>query len=74
MRLNIKNMKGFVILFAVLLVSITLVIGLSLFNITFKQLVLSSVARDSQFAYFAADSAMDCARHWDAYPPVTSVV
>lgn len=62
-------MKGFVILFAVLLVSITLTISLSLFNITFKQLILSSVARDSQFAYFAADSGMDCARHWDVYPP-----
>ncbi len=62
-------MKGFVILFAVLLVSITLSISLSLFNITFKQLVLSNVARDSQFAYFATDSALDCSRHWDVYPP-----
>lgn len=61
-------MRGFVILFAVLLVSITLTISLSLFNITFKQLILSTVARDSQFAYFATDSALDCARHWDVYP------
>ncbi len=61
-------MRGFVILFAVLLVSITLTISLSLFNITFKQLILSTVARDSQFAYFATDSALDCTRHWDVYP------
>ena len=60
---NIRNHLGFVILYAVLLVSIILAISLSLFNITLKQLVLSLVARDSQVAFFAADNARNCAKN-----------
>lgn len=57
--------NGFVILFAVLLVSIVLSISLSLFNITFKQLILSSTARESQYAFYASESARNCAKFWN---------
>ncbi|MBI4136234.1 MAG: hypothetical protein HY481_01650, partial [Candidatus Vogelbacteria bacterium] len=48
------------LLYAVLLVSVVLTISLSLLNITFKQIVLSAVSRDSQIAHFNAWSAVDC--------------
>ena len=67
MLISYRRLKnGFVILFAVLLVSIVLTISLSLFNITFKQLVLSNIARESQIAFFAADGAMNCTRYADS--------
>lgn len=58
--------SGVAILFAVLLVSIVLTVGLALLNITLRQLVLSSLARESQFAFYASDSARGCARHYDS--------
>ena len=57
--------SGFVILYAVILVSIVLTISLSIFNIVYRQLVLSSTVRDSQFSLFAADSIFDCVKYWD---------
>jgi hypothetical protein len=57
--------QGFVILYAVLLVSIVLTISLSLMNITYRQIILSQVARESIVAFAAADAGLDCARYWD---------
>jgi hypothetical protein len=57
--------RGFALLYAVLVASLLLAIGLSIFNITIKELILSSSARDSEFAFFAADTGTDCALYWD---------
>jgi len=57
--------RGFALLYSVLVASLLLAIGLSIFNITIKELVLSSSARDSEFAFFAADTGTDCALYWD---------
>ena len=61
-----KN-QGVVLLYAVLMVSIVLTVSLSLLNITFKQIILSATNRDSKIAYYAADSALQCAFYWDLY-------
>jgi Tfp pilus assembly protein PilX len=66
--LNLKNKpnnKGFVILFAVLLSSLFLVIGTSVFSISLKEIMLSGSGRDSQLAFHAADSGLECALYWD---------
>lgn len=63
---NNNKKRGVAILFAILLVSIVLTVGLTLLNITLRQLVLSSLARESQFAFYAADSARNCARYYDS--------
>ena len=62
-----KNFKqnGFVLLFAVLLVSIVLTVTLVLLDITLRQLVLSATNRESQRAYYAAHGGIDCAIFWD---------
>lgn len=62
-----NQQRGVAILFAVLLVSTVLAISLTLLNITYRQLLLSSTVRESQLAFYAADSALNCARHWDSY-------
>src|SRR3989344_5447846 len=56
---------GFTLFFAVLIASLLLAIGLAIFNITIKELVLSSSVRDSEFAFYAADSGVECALYWD---------
>lgn len=57
--------RGFAMLFAVLVSSVLLSIGLSIFNLTVKELLLSSSGRESQFAFYAADSGTECVLYWD---------
>lgn len=61
---NQKN-KGFTILFSVLVSSLVLSIGASIISIALKQVTLSSSARDSQFAFYAANTGTECAMYWD---------
>ncbi|HJL55715.1 MAG: hypothetical protein QGH85_00950 [Candidatus Pacebacteria bacterium] len=64
-ELKIKKKKGFALLYSVLIASVLLAIGLAIFNITIKELLLSSLGRDSQFAFYAADTGAECALYWD---------
>ena len=57
--------RGFTILLAALVSAIVLAIGSSIFAIAQKQIILSSIGRDSQFAFYAADTAAECALYWD---------
>ena len=57
--------RGFTLFYAVLVTSLLLSLGLAVFNITIKELVLSSDARESQSAFYAADTALECALFWD---------
>ena len=57
--------QGFTLLFAALVASLVLSIGIAVFNITLKELKLSSAGRESQFAFYAADTGAECALYWD---------
>lgn len=56
---KIKKNKGFVILFAVTLSSILLLIALGVANIAFKEIKFSTSARDTNDAFFAADTGAE---------------
>src|SRR3989344_3251569 len=58
--------RGFTLLLAALVASITLALGASIFAIAKKEVTLSSVGRDSQYAFYAADTGAECALYWDA--------
>jgi|ERR1035437_5511178 hypothetical protein len=60
-----KNQKGYAILFTIVIVSAVSVITAGLTNAAYKQLVLSSLAKDSQSAFYQADTASDCALYAD---------
>lgn len=53
------------ILFSMLISSLILLISAGIFNITQKEVILSSYARESQRAFYAADSALECALYAD---------
>lgn len=57
--------RGITLLIAVILSSVVLTVALSLLDITYKQIVLASAAKQSQYAFYTADSAMECALYWD---------
>ena len=66
--------SGFALLIAVIFMSVVLTLGLALGSLGYKQQILASGAVESQYAFYAADTAMECALYADqklnifAYP------
>lgn len=67
---NKQKDKGFALLFAIVIISILSAITAGLANTTLKQLIISSVAKDSQAAFFASDTATECAFYAYYHPGV----
>ena len=61
-----KKQSGFVILYAVLVAGVISIGGILLANIIVKQLMLSSVGKESRLAYYAANAGDECARFGNA--------
>lgn len=59
-----QYIAGFALLLTLVVVSVVLAIGLSLLDITLKQLVLSGVGRDSEVAFHAAYAGAECGQYW----------
>lgn len=57
--------RGFTLLISVLVASVLLALGFAIFNIVSKEIILSSAGRESQFAFYAADTGIECALYWD---------
>lgn len=57
--------RGFTLLIAVIFVSVFLALALAISTIGYKQAVLASVATQSQFAFYAAESVLECALYYD---------
>jgi hypothetical protein len=51
---------------AVLISSVLLSLGYEIYNLAVKEVTLSSSGRESQFAFFAADTGVECALHADS--------
>ena len=64
-KINKKSKTGFAVLFAVLLATFLISLGISIFSISLKEIQINASIRDSQAAYYAADSARECALYWD---------
>ncbi len=63
--IHTQKQKGFALFYAVLVSSLVLSIGLATFNISFKQGRLVAGALNSQDAFYAADTGLECALYWD---------
>lgn len=57
--------RGFALLIAVIFMSVMLSFGLTLGSLGYKQQVLASSAIGSQYAFYAADAALECALYAD---------
>jgi hypothetical protein len=60
-----KNTAGFTLFVSMIVASLLLAVGFSIGNIILKQLLLSGSGKDSQVAFYAADSGVECAQFWD---------
>lgn len=61
-----KNPKrGIALLVTMIFMSVMLAFGLTLASLGYKQSVLASTAAQSQYAFYAADAALECALYAD---------
>lgn len=57
--------KGVALLFVILLTSVLLLVAMGITNIAYKEAAFSSQAKDSDRAFFAADTGIECALYLD---------
>ncbi len=56
--------SGFALLISLIVVGVVISIGLSVLDLTIKQVRLSTNAKESELAFHAANAGMECARYW----------
>ena len=59
------NSQGFVLFVALLTSSLLLAVGIAVINLSLKGFLLTTDARESQLAFYAADLGAECALYWD---------
>jgi len=64
-QLHSQEQSGFVLLFSLVVSAIIFFVGAGIFSITFKELIVSSLGKESQKAIFAADAGVECALYGD---------
>src|SRR5665811_273368 len=64
MAMKNKN-RGFALLISVIFMTVMLTFGLALGSLGYKQQVLASASIESQYAFYVADSVMECALYAD---------
>lgn len=60
-----NKQKGFTLFIAMVVTGTLLIVASGIINLAVKQAFISSSARESQHAFYAADSGMECAIYWD---------
>ena len=61
--------KGIALLITIILTGTLLLVATSIMNTAVKQAFLSATGRESQYAFYAADSGAECALYWDVQNP-----
>ncbi len=68
-----KYKRGFTMFFAVLVASLALGIGVAIYDLVVRELLLSYTTEQSQYAIYAADTGAECALYWDAHYDINGV-
>lgn len=61
---NKKN-GGFTLLVAIVTTALLLIVSFAVVNVALKQILISSSNLDSQYAFYATESGIECAQYWD---------
>ena len=62
---NKTKSAGFTLILSLIVVSAILTVGFGVSGIIIKQMIFSSIGRDSDVAFYAADTGIECALYWD---------
>ncbi len=64
-NLNKNRSQGIAIYISVIVTATLILVSFAIISLALKQIVISSASRDSQAAFYAADSGVECALYWD---------
>ncbi len=64
MSTSVSKKRGFTLLYAMIISSIVLATVLSIIGLALKQRVISGLGENSQLAFYAANSGLECALYW----------
>lgn len=62
-----KSKEGFALLITIIVVGVVLSVGLTILDLSIKQVRLSTNSRDSEVSFHAANAGAECARYWRRY-------
>jgi hypothetical protein len=65
-KTGVRMNAGYTMLFAVLVSTVLLSIGIFILNVSKKEVLLSAIGRESALAFYAADGGVECAHYWNA--------
>lgn len=68
----LNNKKGIALYIAVTITAALILVSFAIVNLVLKQIGISSLARDSQAAFYSADSGIECALFWDLKNPTVA--
>ncbi len=63
-----KN-KGFTLFVAIIITGTLLLIATGIASLAVRQALISTSGRESQYAFYAADTGIECALYWDVKNP-----
>lgn len=69
MKKKIRSDQGFTLLIAVVVTATLLLVSTGIISLAVKESFLTSAAKDSQHAFYAADTGIECALYWDTKNP-----
>jgi len=64
-KYNKTKQKGFTLFIAIIIVATLLLVSMGIASLTVKENFLTSSSRESQYAFYAADTGVECAIYWD---------
>ncbi|HBV01419.1 MAG TPA: hypothetical protein DEF00_03450 [Candidatus Taylorbacteria bacterium] len=73
-RSTLNASSGFTILFAVLVASLLFSLGLAIAHMSIREILLSVAGKESEYAFFSADTGIECALYWDINAGKTELV
>jgi len=69
---NIQDTRGIAIYISVVVTAALVLVSFSVISLAIKQIGTSGAGRDSQGAFYVADSGVECAIYWDFKNPLGS--
>ncbi|OHB11481.1 MAG: hypothetical protein A3H60_02480 [Candidatus Zambryskibacteria bacterium RIFCSPLOWO2_02_FULL_44_12b] len=64
-----SGVEGFTLFIAMVVMGTILLVATGIVNLALKQSLISSSGRESQYAFYAADTGIECALYWDVQNP-----
>lgn len=62
-----KKEKGFAIFIAIAITGTLLLVSTAVVTVALKEAKIAAAGRESQYAFYAADTGMECALFWDVH-------